>query len=56
MKITLPEYCCPPTFRLHNAGTEGCDHRWQKRESDTVVYWRCTVKGCGARASCEVYD
>lgn len=53
MKIELPDYCCPPTFRLKRAGDETHDHQWDKIEHDDWVEWNCS---CGARATCEVYQ
>lgn len=53
-KIQLPEYCCPPTFRMHNTGDADCPHEWDKTETDDYVTWRCSK--CPARAGCEVFD
>lgn len=53
-KIIIPDYCCPPTFRVFDEGDEKCDHEWEKHEDDDYVTWTC--KKCTKKCGCEVYD
>ena len=55
-KISLPDYCCPPTGQSKGGDSE-CDHDYppeSKIEHDTWVQWACSK--CGMKRSYEVYE